>query len=104
MFSTRRVADALAPLGFLLVLDSETEARLVRDSSEPALFEVVDLHTGKMRSPNARWGDLACAGVSIALTPGQFTSPKGMAEWESLTDWAASKIEGGARLGARCCH
>jgi hypothetical protein len=91
MFNKRRVADLLSPLGFFLAFESHTEAGFVRANGRVGLFEEIDLCAGRRRG--GRWGDIACAGVSIALTPGEFTSPKGMAEVECLSDWAATKTK-----------
>jgi hypothetical protein len=81
-FSTRRVGDALSHLGFFLSFGVSTEAQFVRANRKTQLFEIVSLHAGKFRG--GRWGEFSSAGVYIALTPGKFTSPKGMAEYECL--------------------
>jgi hypothetical protein len=89
MFNVRRLADALTPHGFFVAFEEKAEAWFLRANTERRLFEVIDVNAGKHRG--GRWGDIAHANVSIALTPGRFTSPKGMAEVELLTDWSPTK-------------
>lgn len=89
MFKVRRLADALTPHGFFVAFEEQMEVWFLRANHERRLFEGIQVHAGKQRG--GRWGDVARADVSIALTPGRFTSPKGMAEVEALTDWSATK-------------
>jgi len=94
MFDVRRLADALTPFRFFLAVEDKTGAWFIRANVSNRLFEVIDVHAGKQRG--GKWGDIACAGVSIALTPGRFTSPKGMGETECLSDWSPTKATGQA--------
>ena len=89
MFNVRRLADALEPHGFFVACKDKTEAWFLRANVSRRLFEGIEVNAGKQRG--GRWGDIAFADVSIALTPGRFTSPKGMAEVEMLTDWSPTK-------------
>jgi hypothetical protein len=89
MYNVRRIADALMPHGFFVAFEAETETHFVRANVQRQLFERIDVNAGKQRG--GKWGDIAFANVLIALTPGPFTSPKGMAEVELLTDWSATK-------------
>src|SRR5262249_23584024 len=68
-----------------------TEAWFVRANARRGLLEAIELHAGKHHVRGARWGDTAFAGVRIALTPGRFTSPKGMVEYQMLTNWADTR-------------
>lgn len=89
MYSVRRLADALAPHGFFVAVEHATEAWFLRANLKLRLFEGIEVHAGKQRG--GRWGDIAFSNVSISLTPGQFTSPKGMTEVELLADWSPTK-------------
>lgn len=89
MFNVRRLAEALTPHRFFVAFEEKTEAWFLRANTERRLFEGIEVNAGKQRG--GRWGDIAFADVSIALTPGRFTSPKGMAEVELLTDWSPTK-------------
>jgi hypothetical protein len=91
MYNVRRLADALAPHGFFVAVEAEMEAWFLRANIQQKLFEGIEVNAGKHRG--GRWGDIAFSDVSISLTPGRFTSPKGMAEVELLTDWSPTKTK-----------
>jgi len=91
MFSTRRLSHALSSCGFFLASRSETDARFVRANVQWRIFEQVYIGAGKPQG--GKWGDVSGADVSIALTPGPFTSPKGMAEAICLSNWAPTESE-----------
>lgn len=91
MYNVRRLADALAPHGFFVAVEAETEAWFLRANNQRTLFEGIQVNAGKQRG--GRWGDIAFSDVSISLTPGRFTSPKGMAEVELLSDWSPTKTK-----------
>jgi hypothetical protein len=92
MFSTRRLSTQLAPLGFFNAVDSTHEVWFVRPNTTLQLFEIIQVSASKPQGTRgARWRDAAFAGVSIALTPGEFTSPKGMSEYQMLLDHSETR-------------
>jgi hypothetical protein len=80
---------ALKPLGFFVAFQAPAELLFVRPNNSAGLFESVDLSAGHYRGGIS--GEISGAGVSISLTPGKFTSPKGMVEYECLLDESSNK-------------
>ncbi len=91
MFCASRIEKALEPLGFFTAFESDNTFSFVRANTRVGLFEAIEPCAGKHRG--GRWGDIACASVSISLTPGYFTSTKGIAESECLSDSAPTKTK-----------